>query len=99
MSDKQIHISRNTIVGILSGIILPIVVLIVIWLIQLPTISLWRYWGLMMEWGAMKHQMMLTVIANMFLFYVFYHWNNTEGARGVVVSTLLLAIITVILYC
>lgn len=83
----------------LSGIALPAVVLIAVWLYQLPTISLWRYWKLMMEWGAMKHQMMLTVIVNMMLFYVFYRFENTEGARGVVVSTLLLAIITVILYC
>lgn len=52
----------------------------------------------MIQWGAMKHQMMLAVISNMLLFYGFYHWDKTERARGVVISTLLFAIITVVLF-
>lgn len=98
MSDNQFRISKKTVVGMLWGIVLPMGVLISVWLYQLPTISLWRYWELMIQWGAMKHQMMLAVISNMLLFYGFYHWDKTERARGVVISTLLFAIITVVLF-
>lgn len=99
MNLPSLRFSRKTLFGMLLGFLLPAAVLIGVWLYQLPSVNLLRYWGLMLEWGMMKNQLMLAVICNMFLFYFFYRKDNTEGAKGLVISTLLLAIATVVLYC
>lgn len=99
MPFRSLGRSTLTLIGMISGLAVPLGILVFLWLYQIPTVSLWRYWSLMQEWGMLKRQMMLAVIGNMLVFYVFYRLHKNEGARGVVISTLLLSIVTVVLYC
>lgn len=82
--------------GLMSGIVLPVATLLVIWLVRYD-MGLGEFLSSFQRIGALSKMVSLSVIPNLLLFFLFIWTNRTFSARGVIFATLVLALIMLVL--
>lgn len=80
-------------VGILLGLISPVIVLIIFYHLNYSYISFYGFLSKYMEYKALVPLFSLCVIINLGIFYLFIHKNKYHAGRGIIFSTLIYAII------
>ncbi len=87
----------NTVhIGLLLGIISPLIGFLVIYLVAFRGMSFSEYVQLLIYNGKLSSIISLSVIPNLLLFFIFIWLNYLYSARGVLASTLLFALVVVI---
>lgn len=83
--------------GFITGLILPVISFLVIFLIMSGTYSLQEYLNRLVSFHILTKFLSLSVIPNLLLFY-FFIWKNFQYSyRGVVGATIIAAIVILIL--
>jgi hypothetical protein len=84
----------NTLItGLVVGIAGPIVTLYVIYLITTQEISIREYINQLIFFKVYTHIISLSVIPNLLTFFIFIWLNKLKSARGVLLATIILALI------
>ncbi len=83
--------------GFITGLILPVISFLVIFLAMSGTQSLAEYLNRLVSYHILTKFLSLSVIPNLLLFY-FFIWKNYQNSyRGVVGSTIITAIVILVL--
>jgi len=83
-------------VGLILGIVIPIITLIIIWAVRYQGDLL----GFLVEFqriGALSKLVSLSVIPNLLLFFIFNWLNWTHSSKGVIFATFVVAFVMIIL--
>jgi len=83
--------------GFITGLILPVISFLVIFLIMSGTQSLAEYLNRLVSYHILTKFLSLSVIPNLLLFYFFIWKNYQYSYRGVVGSTIIAAIVILVL--
>lgn len=78
--------------GLISGLILPVVSLLVIWLIRFDG-GLLEFLSYFQRMSMLSKVLSLAAIPNLLLFFLFIWTNRTLSARGVIFGTLVVAMV------
>ena len=81
------------ITGLISGLILPFVIGIMVFLFSSGDISLGSYLSRLKESNIITHSITLCVFPNIFVFLIFNRFDMLRAARGMVAITIIWAII------
>ncbi len=84
---------NSLITGLLLGIAGPLVTLIVIYLVTTQDLSIRDYINQLIFFRVYTHIISLSVIPNLLVFFVFIWLNKLKSARGVLLATIILALI------
>lgn len=88
---------NNQVFGFITGLILPVISFLVIFLIMSGTYSLVEYLNRLVSFHILTKFLSLSVIPNLLLFY-FFIWKNFQNSyRGVVGATIIIAVVIMIL--
>jgi len=79
--------------GLLVGVIGPLITLVAIYLITTSELSLRGYINQLIFFKVYTHIISLSVIPNLLTFFIFIWLNKLRSARGVLLATILLALI------
>lgn len=82
-------------VGIISGIILPVITFVILWLVT-ADISLGAYLKSFYKMESLAGLLSLCTIPNLLLFFVYIWTNRNRSARGVIIATFVLAAVMLI---
>ena len=82
--------------GLISGIVLPAVTLVLIWVFRYQG-GLWDFLLEFQKMGALSQLVSLSVIPNLLLFFIFTWLNRSYSAKGVIFATFIMAFIMLIL--
>jgi hypothetical protein len=82
--------------GLISGIILPVISVIVIWLIRYDG-GLFEFVARFQRMGMLSKVVSLATIPNLLLFFICIWTNRNFSARGVIFATLIVAFIMLVL--
>jgi heme/copper-type cytochrome/quinol oxidase subunit 4 len=80
-------------IGLLLGLVSPVILLTVFYLINYTHISFYGFLSKYMEYNALIPLFSLCAIVNLGLFFLFIHYEKYYAARGIIFSTLIYAII------
>ena len=78
--------------GLIVGIVGPILTLFVIYLITTQELSIREYINQLIFFKVYTHVISLSAIPNLLTFFIFIWLNELKSARGVLFSTILLAL-------
>ena len=78
--------------GLISGVILPLLAMVVIWLVNSEG-SLLNYLKGFQQMNSLAGLISLSTIPNLLLFFIFIWTNRNKSARGVLFATLVVAFI------
>ncbi len=78
--------------GLISGLVLPIVTLVVIWLIRFDG-GLGEFLSSFQRMSMLSKVISLSALPNLLLFFLFIWTNRTFSARGVIFGTLVVAMV------
>ena len=78
--------------GLISGLVLPIVTLVVIWLIRFDG-GLGEFLSSFQRMSMLRKVISLSALPNLLLFFLFIWTNRTFSARGVIFGTLVVAMV------
>jgi len=88
--------SNSVILGLISGIVLPLIFLFVFYLFEYNHYSFKYFMEIIIGGKLLMKIISLCAIPNLILFYFFMRRNLIYSARGVIVATLLFAIFSVL---
>jgi len=80
-------------VGFISGLILPVLVGLVIYLFSPGNLSLNSYIGRIIESNVLTHSISICVFSNIIIFLIFNRFDMLRSSRGVLAMTIIWAII------
>ena len=83
--------------GFLLGIILPIITILLFYLLKFNDVSIKQFLISLWQKNLFAKIISLAVISNLLLFFIFLWLNYLYSARGVLLSTFLIAFFVVIL--
>lgn len=81
----------NTLAGSIFGVLLPAITFFLIYTIKFSKIEFAEFIDILFKESVFPHFVSLSGIPNLLLFYLYIRRNWIRGARGVVLSTFLLA--------
>lgn len=89
--------NRNKLVwGFFPALILPLVVFVVLYFINKKDVSLMEYLETLWHLGALLKILSLCVLPNLLLFLLFYRLKYDLAARGVIMGTLVYALLVML---
>ncbi len=83
-------------IGLLAGLVLPVVIFFAVYLIEDSAMSFDKYISGMWQMNALIKLMSLCVFANVAVFWIFLKKKYEKAARGVLAATILYAFIVLI---
>lgn len=83
----------KTIVGVLSGILLPFIIGLLIFLFSSHGISFKEYFEKLSESGIITHSISICVFPNVVIFLIYNRFDMLRACRGVLAVTIIWAII------
>lgn len=90
MIDKS---KDNIFFGTITGILIPVVVLILIILIRKGSHSLFEFFNMSYEMGILPKVISICLIPNLLLFFIFIWSNRMRSARGVLLAMFIAGLI------
>lgn len=84
-------------VGILSGIIAPVLAFFAYYLWQFNNISFSSFWNILLARGVLAPMFSLSAIPNLLVFFIFVWTDRMNAARGVLAATFFIGFVIVIL--
>ncbi len=87
----------STILGLIIGLIAPMIVILGFWLVSFGQISLYAFYKLMIESTNLPGLLSIGLLGNLGAFFVFYRMKLDVSARGVITATFLYGLVIVIL--
>jgi hypothetical protein len=87
----------STILGLIIGLIAPMLVILGFWLVSFGQISLYAFYKLMIESTNLPGLLSIGLLGNLGAFFVFYRMKLDVSARGVITATFLYGLVIVIL--
>jgi len=84
-------------VGALLGILVPVLLLVVYQQLKFDDLSFVDFLKSYFKIGILTHVISLAAISNLLLFFGFVNTNNLKAARGVLLSTFILAFTVLII--
>jgi len=87
----------SLIIGLISGLIVPVVFLLIFNLVKYPEMNPVEFLRLFLDLKIMTHLISLCAIPNLILFFIFIGRNNYLSARGVIMATFIIVAIVLIL--
>lgn len=88
---------NTLLIGLLAGIIFPIIFIFVFYFFSNNSLSLIKYFEHLIKYEYMSHIVGLSAVSNLVLFSVLNKKDLLNAARGVVFATMLYVILVVIL--
>ncbi|MGQ8338328.1 hypothetical protein ACUNWD_17370 [Sunxiuqinia sp. A32] len=82
--------------GFLPGIIFPIIIFFVIYIVQYKEVSFWDYMQSMWQFQLMFKLLSLCVVPNLILFLYYFKQKKDMAARGVLMATFIYAFMVLI---
>lgn len=79
--------------GVLSGFVVPLLILLVVWLFSQGNSTLQEYLIRIVEVDILTHIISLCVFPNIFLFLLFIRFDMLKSARGVLGITIFWAVL------
>lgn len=86
----------SVVLGLVSGIVLPTVTIVVIWLIRFEG-GLGEILSSFHRMSMLSKILSLSAIPNLLLFFLFIWTNRTFSARGVIFATLIVAMVMLVI--
>ena len=83
-------------VGLIPGIILPVITLLVIWVVRFEG-GLGEFLSSFQKIGMLSKVVSLSTIPNLLLFFLFIWTSRSLSARGVIFATLVVAMVMLVL--
>jgi hypothetical protein len=83
----------KTIIGVISGLLLPFVVGVIIYLFSSGHQSLHTYIGRIADSNIITHSISLCVFPNLLIFMIFNRFDMLRATRGVLAMTIVWAVI------
>lgn len=83
----------KTIVGVLSGILLPFIIGLLIFLFSSHGLSFNEYLSKLAESGIITHSISICVFPNVVIFLIFNRFDMLRACRGVLAVTIIWAVI------
>jgi len=84
-------------IGLVAGIMLPMLALSIYHRIRFENSNLWEFLQSFYQLDLLTHVISLAVIPNLLLFFGFINFNLLKAARGVLMATILMALLVVVL--
>ena len=84
-------------IGVLIGILAPIVALIIVYYTKTQTKSFFEFIHDLKVWGIYLKVLSMCVIPNLFFFFLFIWRTYLAAAKGVLASTIVYAILVILL--
>jgi len=81
----------TTVIGLLSGIIVPIITFLIVYFIMSGSQTLNEYLQRLIDRNIQGHFISISVIPNLLIFFIFIWLYKMKAARGVLLSTFLWA--------
>ena len=86
----------SMILGLIAGIILPLISLLIIWLVRYDG-GLFEFLSRFQAMGMLSKVISLAAIPNLLLFFICVWTNRNFSARGVIFATLIVAFVMLVL--
>ena len=83
--------------GIIPGLIAPLIGVLIFYLIQNSTETFFEFLKSLTLSGVITHSVSLAVLPNLLIFFVFIWTHNYKAAKGVILATILYALLILIL--
>ncbi|MFT7101726.1 MAG: hypothetical protein ACJAYA_000280 [Bacteroidia bacterium] len=87
----------NTIVGLIFGLIAPLIVMLGFWKVQFGHTSLMGFYEIMVQSNNLPGLISIGLLGNLGAFFLFYRFKLDVSARGVIMATFLYGLVIVIL--
>jgi len=87
----------STIVGLITGIIAPLLVMLGFWNVQFGHTSLIGFYEVMVQSNNLPGLISIGLLGNLGAFFLFYRLKLDVSARGVIMATFLYGLVIVIL--
>ena len=87
----------NTIIGLLVGLIAPLIVMLGFWQVQFGHTSLLGFYEIMVQSNNLPGLISIGLLGNLGSFFLFYRLKLDVSARGVIMATFLYGLVIVIL--
>jgi len=87
----------NTLLGLIIGLIAPLIVMLGFWKFQFGHTSLVGYYEVMVQSGNLPGLISIGLLGNLGAFFVFYRQKLDVAARGVIGATFLYGLLIVVL--
>jgi len=87
----------NTIIGLLVGLIAPLIVMLGFWQVQFGHTSLIGFYEVMVQSNNLSGLISIGLLGNLAGFFLFYRLKLDVSARGVIMATFLYGLVIVIL--
>jgi len=87
---------NNIRIGILLGILAPLLTFVVVYLVAFRGMSFTEYMDLLMYRKKLSSVISLSVIPNLLLFFIFIWLNYLYSARGTLAATIFFALVVVV---
>jgi len=87
----------NTIIGLLVGLIAPLIVMLGFWQVQFGHTSLIGFYEVMVQSNNLPGLISIGLLGNLAGFFLFYRLKLDVSARGVIMATFLYGLVIVIL--
>ena len=87
----------STILGLIIGLIAPILVMLGFWQFNFGRMSFMGFRDLMLESGNLPGLISIGLLGNLGAFFFFYKWQLDVSARGVIAATFAYGLVIVIL--
>ena len=87
----------NTIIGLLVGLIAPLIVMLGFWQVQFGHNSLLGFYEIMVQSNNLPCLISIGLLGNLGAFFLFYRLKLDVSARGVIMATFLYGLVIVIL--
>ncbi|MFT6028060.1 MAG: hypothetical protein ACI8P5_002339 [Bacteroidia bacterium] len=87
----------NTVIGLLVGLIAPLIVMLGFWQVQFGHTSLIGFYEIMVQSNNLPGLISIGLLGNLGAFFLFYRFKLDVSARGVIMATFLYGLVIVIL--
>ena len=87
----------STILGLIVGVIAPLIVMLAFWKVQFGHTSLIGFYEVMIQSGNLPGLISIGLLGNLGGFFLFYRQKLDVSARGVIMATFLYGLIIVVL--
>jgi hypothetical protein len=87
----------NIYLGIISGLLVPVIVLLVVFLYKFKDYTLAEFFDFLKTMKVLSKMVSLCIIPNLLIFFIYIWTDNDRSARGVLGATFFWALIVVIL--
>ncbi len=88
---------NNLWIGLLAGLLLPVIVMFVFYLFSFYGFTIKEFIHFLIKMEIASKFLVLAVISNLLVFFLFIRLNYFYSARGVVLATILFALFSMIL--